>query len=640
MARGPAPTDRARRARGRARSAPAWWRDVDRRRAALLSGALHLLLLLVLIVALRLPEPEPVPTYLVIDVGTPAEAPEVVEAAAAQDPAPATEAPQVADDQVGEPQVATAPEPTPTTEEPEPQTAQDEAPAAAPEAEVAETPDVPTPPVPQAVVPAAAAPEVPLATLPATPLPEIDTPDLEPAPLAERIPVPLPAVATVVPEPRAIAPTPQVSVAAPAPVPTPAVAAAVEAAAPVPLPSAAAAVAPARPVAAPDVRASIAEARDVRVAPQVAVARPVPTPVPQVRAEVLAPPAPAAPAVDPLAAATETDVASARDDDRPAGGDAANPGQSGAPDPDASASALGAAAGPDGSPNPSGSPAPPRPPFAQQLERPLAVVVDNVGGYPQSGLRPASTIVEMPVEGGLTRLMLVFDRTDPERVGPVRSAREYFVELAGRIDAVLVHDGGSPGALAAIGASPLPTINSFDRGELFARGDGQAPYNLFSQGDALRAAVNRLDLSRGRTVATTIYRPASDLPAATSVSVRYGATYTTAFRFEQALDAYRWVRNGTAAVDASGEAVLVDAVLVGAIEARVFPNDTAGRLSIPLRGGAATLYVGGRAVEGRWEIQDAVGVRFVAGDEVVDLAPFKTWVVLTPTYDGRVVAAE
>lgn len=640
MARGPAPTHRARRARGRARRAPAWWTDADRRRAALLSGALHGLLLLVLIVALRLPEPEPIPTYLVIDVGTPAEAPEVVEAAAAEEPAPATETPQVADDQVGEPQAATAPEPTPSTEDPEPQTAQDEAPAAAPDADVAETPDLPTPPVPMAVVPAATAPEVPLATLPATPLPEIDTPDLEPAPLAERIPVPLPAVATVVPEPRAIAPTPQVTVAAPAPVPTPAVAAAVEAAAPVPLPSAAAAVAPARPVATPDVRTSVAAARDVRVAPQVAVARPVPTPVPQVRAEVLAPPAPAAPAVDPLADATETDVASLRDDDRPAGGDAANPGQTGPPDPDAAASALGAAAGPDGSPEPTGSPAPPRPPFAQQLDRPLAVVVDNVGGYPQSGLRPASAIVEMPVEGGLTRLMLVFDRTDPERVGPVRSAREYFVELAGRLDAVLVHDGGSPGALAAIEASPLPTINSFTSGTLFARGDGQAPYNLFSQGDALRAAVNRLDLARGRTVATTIYRPSDDLPAATSVSVRYGGTYTTAFRFEQALDAYRWVRNGTAAVDAAGEAVLVDAVLVGAIEARVFPNDTAGRLNIPLRGGDATLYVGGRAIEGRWELVDAVGVRFVAGDEVVDLAPFKTWVVLTPTYESRVVTTE
>jgi CRP/FNR family transcriptional regulator len=35
----------------------------------------------------------------------------------------------------------------------------------------------------------------------------------------------------------------------------------------------------------------------------------------------------------------------------------------------------------------------------------------------------------------------VFDRTDPERVGPVRSARAYFVELAERLDAVLVHEG-------------------------------------------------------------------------------------------------------------------------------------------------------------------------------------------------------
>jgi hypothetical protein len=236
--------------------------------------------------------------------------------------------------------------------------------------------------------------------------------------------------------------------------------------------------------------------------------------------------------------------------------------------------------------------------------------------------------------------MLVFDRTDPERVGPVRSAREYFVEFAERLDAVLVHDGGSPGAIAAIEASPLPTINSFTSGTLFARGDGQAPYNLFSEGPALRAAVNRLQLARGRTVATTIYRPAEDQPAAVSISVRYGGTYTTAFRFEQALAAYRWVRNGTPAVDAAGEAVLVDAVLVGAIEARPFPNDPAGRLSIPLRGGAATLYVGGRAIEGRWELVDAIGVRFRTDEEEVDLAPFKTWVVLTPNYDGRVVAAE
>ncbi len=601
---------------------------------------MHLLVLLFVILAVRVPEPEPQATFLVIDIGTPELAPEVVEAPAAQDPAPATEVPQVADEQVGEPQAATAPAPEAATDDPEPETAQDEVPAAAPDAPVVESPDVPKPPVPAAVAPPAAAPEVPLATLPATPLPEIDTPELEPAPLADRVPVPLPAVATVVPEPRAIAPTPQVAVASPVPLPTPAVNAAVEAAAPVPLPAAAAAVTPGRPVATPDVRASVAAARDVRVAPQVVVAQPVPTPTPQVRAEVRSPVvSPAAPAVDVSAAAAATDVSSTRDEERQAGGDAANPGQSGPLDPEARADALGAAAGPDGSEEPTGSPAPPRPPFSQQLERPLAVLVDNVGGYPQSGLRPASLIVEMPVEGGLTRLMLVFDRTDPELVGPVRSAREYFVELAGGLDAVLVHAGGSPGALAAIAASATPTFNSFDRGELFSLGQAQAPYNLFSLGDALRSAMNRLDLSRGRTVSGTIYRPAEDLPAVDAVTVRYGATYATGFRFERALDAYRWVRNGTPAVDAQGQAVLVDAVLIGEIDARPFPNDPAGRLAIPLRGGDATLYLRGRALTGRWVVTDGVGVRFFAGEEEVDLTPFKTWVTFAPTYDNRVVEA-
>jgi hypothetical protein len=640
MARRTGPAPRARRHR---RASPGWGalvRDPDRRRAALLSAVLHVLILLLVILAVRLPEPEPEPTYLVIDLGTPALAEEVVAAAAADAPAPATDAPQVADEQVGEPQAATSPAPVAATEDPEPQVAQDELPAAAPDAAVAQTPDVPVPPVPRAVAPPAATPEVALAAVPATPLPPIETPELEPVPLADRVPVPLPEVATLVPEPRAVAPVPQVSVAASTPVPLPAVGASVEAAAPVPVPAAVAAVAPARPVATPDVRASVGAARDVRVAPQIEVAAPVPTPVPQVRAEVLAPPAPSAPALDPTAAAADTTIASERDDARPVGGDAATPGQSGPLDPDASVAAVGAAAGPDGDLEPTGSPAVPRPPFAQQLERPLAVLVDNVGGYPQSGLRPASTILELPVEGGLTRLMLVFDRTDPERVGPVRSAREYFVELAQRLDAVLVHDGGSPGALAAIAASPAPTLNAFERGDLFSRGDGQAPYNLFSLGDALRLAINRLDLARGRTVATTIYRPPDDAPTATSVAVRYGATYSSAFAFDTTLGGYRWVRNGVPAVDAAGEAVLVDAVLVGAIEARPFPNDPAGRLSIPLRGGPATLYVAGRAIEGRWELRDAIGVRFVSDAEEVDLAPFKTWVVLTPTYANRVVTAD
>jgi hypothetical protein len=632
---GPGPASRPRR-----RPWLAWWSDPDRRRAALLSGAMHLAVLLVVISALRQPAPEPEPTYLIIDIGVPAIADTVVEAPAAAEPAPTTPTPQVADTQVGEPQAAATPEPTPIAPAPAPQTVQPAPPAAAPPAPEPVTVEAPRPPVPAPVRPSMAAPEVPLAPLPATPLPEIAVRELEPTPLAERIPVPLPAVATLVPEPRAIAATPQVTVAAPAPVPLPSVAAQVDAAAPVPIPAPTVATTPARPVSIPDVQASVGAARDVRVTPQVRVTAPTPVPTPRIQAEVgPLPPAPSAPTVDAGSAATASDTASLRDDGVVAGGDAANPGQTGLVNPAATSQGAGAAASPTGSEVPTGSPAVPRQPYARQLERPLAVLVDNVGGVPMSGVRSASTIFEMPVEAGLTRLMLVFDRTDPERVGPVRSAREYFVELAARLDAVLVHDGGSPGALAAISVSTAPTFNAFSSGELFSRGDGRAPYNLFSAGDALRAAVNRLDLARGRTVTGTIFRPAEDAPGVATVSLRFGGGYVSGFRYEPALNAYRWVRDGAPAVDAAGEAVLVDAVLLGAVDVRPFPNDPEGRLSIPLRGGEATLYLAGQAVAGRWELRDAIGVRFVSDDgEVVDLAPFKTWVALSPGYTARTSA--
>lgn len=610
-------------------------RDRDRRRAAALSVAFHALLLWLVIWTLQLPEPVIEPTYLVIDIGVPALAEEVVQAPTVDAPAPTTPRPQVEDVEVGVPQAAVTPQPVPATPDPTPQTVQPPAPDPSPAAPDPVVEAAPSPPMPTPSVPAAA-PEVPVQPVATTPLPQIVTPELAPSPLAQRIQVPVPAVATVIPEPRAIAPTPSVSVAAAVPVPTPALRTEIPQPAAVPVPAVATEVVAARPVAVPSIRTDVSPAREVGVVPQVAVAAPVPVPTPQLRAQVLAPESVAqAPTVDAesevSAAAT---AAGSRQVEAPAGGDAARAGQTGPPTPLPEALGRGAAAGPDGSTTPTGSPAPPSTPFRQTLERPMAVVVDNVGGYPQHGIAPAAQIHEMPVEGGLTRLVFVFDRTDPERVGPVRSARDYMVDLSRSMDAVMVHDGGSPGALAAISATATPTLNSFTRGELFSRGDGSAPYNLFAGGNALRQAVNRIDLGRGRTVAGVIYRPDPELDEVRSIRYRFGGSYETAFRYEPAINAYRWVRNGAAASDASGQAVLVDAVLVVSIEARAIPNDAEGRLYIPLRGGDATLFVRGAAVPGTWSLDQGLGVRFATEQGGVDLAPFKLWVVYAPNVAG------
>src|SRR5690606_40933230 len=95
--------------------------------------------------------------------------------------------------------------------------------------------------------------------------------------------------------------------------------------------------------------------------------------------------------------------------------------------------------------------------------------VDNATGDPTGGRAEASMVVEMPVEGGITRLLAFYDAQDPQRVGPVRSARPYFVELAQRSQAVLVHDGGSPDAMVMIASASVPTLNAYTSGDLFAR---------------------------------------------------------------------------------------------------------------------------------------------------------------------------
>lgn len=79
-----------------------------------------------------------------------------------------------------------------------------------------------------------------------------------------------------------------------------------------------------------------------------------------------------------------------------------------------------------------------------QARRPMAVMVNNhVLARPQTGLSQADIIYEAVAEGGITRLLAVFQSKIPEKVGPVRSARKYYVDFAKENDAWYAHWGGA-----------------------------------------------------------------------------------------------------------------------------------------------------------------------------------------------------
>ena len=128
-------------------------------------------------------------------------------------------------------------------------------------------------------------------------------------------------------------------------------------------------------------------------------------------------------------------------------------------------------------------------------ERPIAVMIDNHSdAWPQAGLNKAYMVYEIVVEGGETRLMALFKGQDLDEIGPVRSARHYFIDYAMENDAIYVHFGQSPQAQSDIKKYSINDINGIaEDGTTFWRvKDKAAPHNAVTSTEKLmQSAKNK-----------------------------------------------------------------------------------------------------------------------------------------------------
>ena len=121
-------------------------------------------------------------------------------------------------------------------------------------------------------------------------------------------------------------------------------------------------------------------------------------------------------------------------------------------------------------------------------DRPFAVMIDNHSdAWPQAGLNQAYMVYEIIVEGGETRLMALFKGADLDKIGPVRSARHYFIDYAMENDAIYVHFGQSPQAQSDIKKFSINDINGIaEDGTTFWRvKDKYAPHNAVTSTEKL-----------------------------------------------------------------------------------------------------------------------------------------------------------
>ena len=115
-------------------------------------------------------------------------------------------------------------------------------------------------------------------------------------------------------------------------------------------------------------------------------------------------------------------------------------------------------------------------------KRPIAIMIDNnIGNELHAGLQESYINYEIIVEGGLTRIMALFKDKDIDLIGPVRSARHYFLDYALESDAIYAHFGWSPYAQNDINFLNVNNINGLYDSSAFWRDNKiSAPHNVFT----------------------------------------------------------------------------------------------------------------------------------------------------------------
>lgn len=191
-------------------------------------------------------------------------------------------------------------------------------------------------------------------------------------------------------------------------------------------------------------------------------------------------------------------------------------------------------------------------------ERPIAIMIDNHSdAWPQAGLNKAYMVYEIVVEGGETRLMALFKGQDLDKIGPVRSARHYFIDYAMENDAIYVHFGQSPQAQSDIKKYSINDINGIaEDGTTFWRvKDKVAPHNAVTNTEkllqsaknkkfrttskvesVLKYSVEEVDLEEG-FIANEVTIPHSNLQ---TVKYKYNEDKKTYVRYARGKEQTDW----------------------------------------------------------------------------------------------------
>lgn len=292
-------------------------------------------------------------------------------------------------------------------------------------------------------------------------------------------------------------------------------------------------------------------------------------------------------------------------------------------------------------------------PRGSVTSRPYTVMIDNhPGAYPQTGLNQAAIVFEALAEFGITRYMAVYiPGISPElaAIGPVRSARSYFVEWAKGLRGVYVHAGGAPDALTmARTSAEIVDMDALrnNAGAAFRRSQERAaPHNLYTSSAAIATflSAQQTEAPSLGEIGFRIKRDAA-APRPAVQRLSYYFIYKEAYvgwRYDAASNSYLHFRQQRPHVDgATGEQLRFKNVVVIEVPERPIPGDPKQRIQQDVIGeGPARVFVDGRMIEATW--RKGAGFAqlqlFDRYDRELALNRGATWIAAIPTLKNLTV---
>jgi hypothetical protein len=240
-------------------------------------------------------------------------------------------------------------------------------------------------------------------------------------------------------------------------------------------------------------------------------------------------------------------------------------------------------------------------------------MVDDLSpARPQSGFSAASVVWHAPAEGGIPRYMLIFAENVPGDVGPVRSARLYYVLWAAEWKAVYAHAGGSPQALARLrqAGNGRLVYNAdqfrFGTPEFWRVDSRDAPHNLYTNGKQLRRIAKQVGAKDKPMKAAwkfALDAPLRIRPKGGRIVVSYLANRIE-YDYDRKSNTYlRTVsREGKQKDAATGERVAPKNVVIMIVRfGRLNDGSNKNRLEADLVGkGTAWIATNGKTIKGSW----------------------------------------